>query len=167
MEPDTLVVYDPGLLRLTRFLTTGALVSTQNFEGQDGFPEIYLGRFSTGEYGFSWIRLGPRDGSQVNADVMRIARFGESGRMNALLGTETGMIRASTSPVAFSPHLYVELIRDSIFLTKLLPPEIQVWDHDGNLARTITVPAPEVNSTEAWTQLEEVLLNDANEAGLY
>ena len=65
--------------------------------------------------------------------------------------------------MAFSPDLYAELIRDSIFLTNGLPPEIQVWDQEGNLARTITVPAPEVNSSEAWTQLEEVLLTRGNQ----
>ena len=70
------------------------------------------------------------------------------------------------SPLAFSPYFYGEVIGNSVFLTNGLRPEIQVWDHQGALVRTIHVPFPEVNPSEAWTQLEEALLARGNELEL-
>lgn len=156
--PDTIVAHDSQLLRLSRFLTSGSLIATVPLRAEDGLPEIYLGAYSNGELGFAWIRQGPRSGEDVTPDEMRIARFDESGHMNAMLGTETGMLRTGSSPLAFSPHLYTELIHDSVYITNGLRPEIQVWDHEGNLARTITIPIQPLDPTVAWTELETELL---------
>jgi hypothetical protein len=77
--------------------------------------------------------------------------------MSALLGTETGMLRTGSSPLAFSPHLHTELIHDSIYITNGLRPEIQVWDREGNLAHAIAVPIPPFDPAVAWTELETEL----------
>lgn len=155
--PDTLLIHDGRLLRVTRFLASGPLIGTLDLQAEDGFPEVYLGRFSNGEYGFGWIRQGPRDPSSVTPDVVRLARFDTSGRMRVLLGSMAGMLRTTASPTAFSPHPFARIIRDSVFLTNGLPPEIRVWDQDGELSRTFPVPAPALSAPEAWAELEEVL----------
>src|SRR5680860_518306 len=42
VPPDTLVVHDPILLRLTRYLTSGTLLSTLQLQAEGGRPEVYL-----------------------------------------------------------------------------------------------------------------------------
>jgi hypothetical protein len=155
--PDTLVVHDRSLSRLSRFLTTGTLASVHRFQAVDGHPEIYLGEFSNGDFGFAWISLGGRQNYQMRTDLMRMARFSKTGQLTHHLGSHPGMVRSGSSPLAFSPHLQVGMIGDSLYLTDGLVPEIQVWDGQGSLVRTIQVPVPEVDPSEAWPQLEEVL----------
>ncbi len=162
VPPDTIVTHDSRLFRLTRFLTSGSLVSTLRLQADDGMPEIYLGEYSTGELGFAWIKRGSGSGEDYTRDLMQFAKFSETGRLSALLGTEVGILRAETSPLAFSPHLYAEMIGDSLFLTNGLLPEIQVWDHQGGLVRTIHVPVPEADHADAWEQLEELLAARGN-----
>lgn len=151
--PDTILVHDSRLYRLTTFLTSGELVSTLSLQAGDGFPEVYLGGFSTGERAFAWIKQALVDFTRVSPDVMQLGKFGTDGRLTSLLGTETGMVRL-TSPIPFSPQLHAEMIGDSIFLTNGLLPEIKVWDPQGELARTILLPFPVFDPAEAWAELE-------------
>ncbi len=156
VPPDTIVVHDSRLYRLAKFLPSGSLVSTLQLQAEGGFPEVFLGEYSTGDLGYVWIIQGNRGDARITPDVMQFGRFGENGRLSSLLGTEQGM-RRERSPLAFSPHLYAELIGDSVFLTNGQLPEIKVWDPQGVLVRTIHVPVPQVDPTEAWTELEEVV----------
>jgi len=156
LPPDTLVVYDSRLYRLTRFLASGSLVSTLQIQAEDGFPELYLGRYSSGQMALSWIKQGPRDANAVSPDVMQFGRFGENGRLVSLTGTETGMVRFG-SPVPFSPHLHAVLVGDSLFVTNGLLPEIQVRDADGRIVRTVQVPVDPVDEPAAWNILETEL----------
>jgi hypothetical protein len=159
--PDTIVVHDSDLYRLAKFLPSGSLVSTLQLQAEDGFPEVFLGTYSTGELGYVWIIQGNRGDARITPDLMQFGKFGEDGRLSNLLGTEEGM-RRERSPLAFSPHLYAELIADSVFLTNGQLPEIKVWDPQGVQVRTIHVPVPQVDPTEAWTELEEVVRAHGN-----
>ena len=163
ISPDTIVAHDRRLTRLTKFLTSGSLVSVHPLQAVDGYPEIYLGQYSNGELGFGWIRLGAEENYQMRTDLMRLARFSKNGQLTQHLGSHTGMIRSGASPLAFSPHLHAEMIGDSIFLTDGLLPEIQVWDDQGALARTIPVPVPDVDPAAAWAALEEYIQTEGNE----
>jgi hypothetical protein len=163
--PDTIVVHDSRLYRLAKFLPSGSLVSTLQLQAEDGFPEVFMGEFSSGELGYAWILQGNRGDGRITPDQMQIGRFGEDGRLSSLLGTEEGMRRAG-SPLAFSPHLHTGLIGDSVFLTNGRLPEIEVWDRDGALVRTIHVPVPEVDPEDAWRALEEVVRARGNDLAL-
>lgn len=165
VPPDTLVIHDPRLLRLTTYSASGTLLSTLPLRAEGGRPEVYLGKFSTGELGFSWIRAAQRDMGQVSPDMMDFGRFDPSGHLTGILGSETGM-RRKGSPVAFSPHLYADLIGDSIVLTNGILPEVQVWDADGTSVRSIPIPVPEVDESSAWQELEEELLIRNNQMEL-
>lgn len=166
--PDTLVVYDSGLFRVSRFLLSGSFLSSVEIQAQDGYPELYLGRFSDGDFCLGWLRQKPLPDEAISTDEMRFARFGGDGRMSDSIGTTTGMRRMvdrdnpGLTPLAFSPHLYAALVGDSILLTNGVRPEIEVWDAHGNVARTIPVPAPEVDPSEAWAALEQELQAHGN-----
>jgi hypothetical protein len=164
-DPDTLVVYDSGLHRVTKFLTSGALASTLNLRAEDGSP-VLLGEFSTGELAVTWIKAASRNYYEMTPDVMQLARFSPEGRLGALLGTETGIVRGGASASAFTPVLHAGVIGDSIFLTNGLLPEIQVWNIGGDLVETLQVPFPAVDPSSAWRTLEEVLLARGNSTEL-
>jgi hypothetical protein len=163
VPPDTILVHDSRLYRLTKFLTTGELLSVHRLQAVDGFPEIYLGAFSTGDLGFGWIRQGEEYDYRLRTDVMQLARFNETGQLIHRLGSHDGMIRAGSSPLAFSPHLHAEMIGDSVFLTDGLLPEVEVWDDQGNLVRTIDVPISPPNPEEAWAALEDHIRTEGND----
>jgi len=154
VPPDTLEIYDSNLYRLTRYLTSGPLLSTLPLQAEDGMPELYLGRFSTGELAFAWIIQGDRDWSQLTADPMQLGRFDAGGRMVASMGTAEGILRSASGVYALSPYLYAELIGDSLFLTDGAKPGIQVRDRQGMVVDTLTVPVPVLDLPEAWADLE-------------
>ena len=163
VPPDTLEVYDSRLYRMSRFLLTGRLLSTIQLQAEDGRPEVYLGTFSTGEVGFAWIKMGPRNWSRLSPDTMQLARFDESGRMTTSLGTETGIVRSSSGVYAFSPHLYAALIGDSVFLTNGVDPEIEVRDYEGDPVRVIPVPIPATEFATALDALKEEIQARGNQ----
>jgi len=53
VPPDTLVVHDSRLFRLTRYLTSGALLSTLSLKAERGRPEVFLGELPEGEMVYS------------------------------------------------------------------------------------------------------------------
>lgn len=153
--PDTIVAFDRGLFRVSTFLASGRLISNVQITPQDGPPELFLGKYSTGEFAFSWISRELSEFRPGMTDVMRIARVGVDGHVIARLGTMTGLIRGETSPLAFSPHFESGMIGDSLVLTNGARPELAVWDPEGVLVRTIAVPAPEVDPAAAWEALDD------------
>ena len=48
--PDTLVAYDSGSTRLSRFSTRGEFLSSVTFRGEEGAPGVYLGTVDTGDH---------------------------------------------------------------------------------------------------------------------
>ena len=183
IPPDTILAYDRSLFRVSIFLASGRLISSVQVIAEDGPPELFLGEYSTGEFAFSWISHVLSEFHQGTADVMRITRVGADGHVVARLGTMTGLIRNEASPMAFSPHFeagMIGLIRneaspmafsphfeagmigDSLVLTNGAHPELEVWDPEGVLVRTIAVPAPEVDPAAAWAALDEEVATRGN-----
>lgn len=155
ISPDTILAYDRGLFRVTTYLASGRPISSVQIVPEDGSPELFLGRYSTGEFAFSWISQVVSEAHKGRADLMRITRVGANGHVVARLGTMTGLIRNESSPMAFSPHFEAGMIGDSLVLTNGLLPELEVWDPEGVLVRTIAVPAPEIDPAAAWEALSE------------
>lgn len=153
-DPDTLEVYDAMAFRLTRFQRSGELLpETVTFRGDDGRPEIYLGRFTSGEHAAAWIRQGPRDPQSISPDAMRLARFGPDGERRAFLGTATGMRRLG-SPTPFSPHFIGVVIGDSVYHTDGLMGEIRVTSAAGDSAGTLRPALEPWDVDAAWSALE-------------
>jgi hypothetical protein len=55
------------------------------------------------------------------------------------------------------------MIGDSLFLTDGLLPEIQVWNDQGEMVRTIEVPVPPLDPSAAWVALENYIQTEGNE----
>ena len=154
LPPDTLVVYDAAAFRITRFRTNGALLSTVNVIPESGFPEIYLGQFDDGDFGFAWIVQADRDDAPVTPDVMAFGRFDPDGALVSTFGTTTGMLRYEGGTLPFSPYLHAFVLRDSVYFTDGVH-EITVLGQDGS--RSISIPVPAVRYDEARRQLENEL----------
>jgi hypothetical protein len=144
---DTIVAYDARGYRLTRFDTTGAVLSTVTLRADDGWPEIYLGELSDGDHLAAWIVQGPRSYDEVTPDVMRIARFGAGGDLRSPLLTTVGMRRLG-SPLPFSPHFLAVLLGDTVFHTDGLGV-IRAMGADGTPVRELAAPFPGWDPREA------------------
>jgi hypothetical protein len=155
--PDTVLVYDGDLFRVTRFLTDGTLIGTLPIRSEDGRPELYLGTYSNGDAAIAWIVPGPRDPVNAIPDRMRLGRFDGDGSLVSVLGTVDGMRRLGPGPVPFSPFLYAWLVRDSVFHTDGREPVLTVLDEHGVHARSIAVPIPAPDLDAAWSALRAEL----------
>jgi hypothetical protein len=158
---DTIAAYDPDERRLTRFLLSGELLSTQRFESGDARPELYIGRYSTGDHVLGWIRRPPTppDHTVVTPDIMEVGRFGADGRFEEVLGSWPGMRRLG-SPVPFSGHFLPVLIGDTLFLTDGMNGAIHAIEPE-TTARTFHVDAPVLSSAAALARLEGAILDTA------
>jgi hypothetical protein len=153
LHPDTILVYDGSLFRVTRFLTDGTLIGTLPVRPEDGSPEAYLGTYSNGDAAIAWIVPGLRDPVQAIPDVMKLGRFDGDGALVTVLVTTEGMRRLGPGPVPFSPFLYAWLVRDSVFYTDGREPSLTVLDEEGLHARTITIPLAAPDLDAAWSTL--------------
>jgi hypothetical protein len=156
VAPDTVLAYDAAEGRLTTFLASGELLSTQPFRGDDGFPEAYIGAFDDGGHAVAWIARAPRDPSQVTPDPMQIGRFGPDGGLRSILGSAPGM-RRLRSPLPFSPHFLAAMSGDSVFFTDGSDGRITVAGPDGGPGRTFRVEAERPEAEDAWRSLEELI----------
>lgn len=152
--PDTIIAYDSETFRLTKFLTTGQLVSTLRFQASDGNPELYLGSYSDGSssHALAWIKQVPRDPSVVTPDVMQLGRFGADGDLTSLLGTAFGMRRLN-SPLPFSAHFLALMLGDTVFHTDGLNGFVEAIGPTGERVRTFHVPIEEWGIEEARRRL--------------
>lgn len=117
VAPDTIVVFDPGLVRITRLLLTGRVLKTVEFRTPDGLlPQMYVGSFSDGSYALAWVSAEPRDWSKTSADAMVIGRFGRDGKFEGVIGKGWGM-RRQHAPLPFSPSFNAVLIGDEVYTT--------------------------------------------------
>ena len=153
ISPDTILVYDSDLFRVTRFRPDGALIETRPIVAEGGRPEVYVGTFSNGDAALAWIVPTERDPSLAISDVMRMGRFGSDGGLVEVLGDAYGMRRMGRGPLPFSPFLHAFLVRDSVFHTDGVDPGLSVMDDGGAVARRVILPLPPLNIAEAWAVL--------------
>lgn len=153
MTPDTLRIYDSRALRLTTFLMDGTLLSTVTLRAEDGWPELYLGRFSDGSHAAAWIVQGPRGDGPVSPDRMRLARFETDGDPRDSLGSLDGMWRESRSPLPFSPHFAGTLVGDTVFFGNGADGVIYAVRPNGETLRSFRAPLPANNVAQAWSDL--------------
>ena len=154
--PDTIAAYDSGALRLTKFLATGELVSTQRFHASGGYPEVYIVTYSDGSHALAWIKQVPRDRSVVTPDVMELGRFGGDGRLSAVLARAAGMRRLG-SPLPFSAHFLAAMLGDTVFHTDGLGGTVEALGPTGEPVRTLHLPIDGWEFEEARRRLEPEL----------
>jgi hypothetical protein len=154
--PDTILAYDAGSYRLTKFLMDGGLANTVTFHAPDGMPEIYLGTFGDGLYALAWISQGPRDWSRISADVMRVGRFRADGTMVGAVATDLGM-RRLRSPLPFSPSFSAVMLGDTIFHTDGLAGRVEATGETGDSIRTFHVTGKVWTLQAAIRRLETAL----------
>lgn len=153
--PDTLVAYDIGGPRVTRFRTTGELVSTRALRGADGFG-LYLGSLSGGDVVTAWIFSGGIDPTTLSPDPMRIGRFGSDGELEERLATSPGL-RRTDNVVPFSPRFLGVTIGDTVFYSDGLDGSVRAVDARGRTVRTFRVPLEAPDPGVAWSRLEAEL----------
>lgn len=154
--PDTLIAYDGRALRLTKFLTTGEVVSTHGLRAPEGYPEVYIGSYADGAHVLAWIEQRPRDRSVVTPDVMHLGRFGPEGRLAARLDTARGMRRRG-SPLPFSPHFLAAMLGDTVFHTDGLGGMVEAIGPTGEPVRRFVVPIDGWEPADARRRLESEL----------
>lgn len=163
--PDTILAYDAGSYRLTKFLMDGGLANTVTFHAPDGMPEIYLGTFGDGLYALAWISQGPRDLAGISADVMRVGRFRADGTMVGVVATDLGMRRLGSprrvAPVPFSPSFSAVMLGDTIFHTDGLAGRVEATGETGDSIRTFHVTG-KVWTLQGAVQRLETVLDSAN-----
>lgn len=167
-EPDTLVVYDWGRLRLTSFTTAGErLPWALTLRADDGRVEIYLGRLTDGSHVGAWIRQTPRPEDEVSPDRMRIARFGPDGAFQGVLAEDVGMRRMMmgrmSSPTPFSPHFLGAVVADAVYHTDGLEPALRVTTAEGDSAPARRLPLEPMATETAWSSLEAAVDSAAAE----
>lgn len=162
-SPDTIVVYDSGNRRLSRFLLSGEFLTGTTFRADDGRPEVYLGPIGPNTHAIYWISILSRGSSVLSSDSVRLGRF-DQGRLQAVLGTFPGMRRVSLegppamhTPIAFSPHFVAAMVGDTIFHSNGLGSLIQATGPDGQVVRSIRLPLDSWESEEAYARLEPLL----------
>lgn len=150
--PDTIEAYDSDLYRLTRFLVTGALVSTLQMEPETGFPEMYMGTFRNGQHAVAWIdQVAVREGV-ITPDEMVLGRFDADGRAVDAFARMPGM-RRLRSPLPFSPHLVTAKIGDTVYYTDGLGGTLRAADPVAGLAWEVPVPTPARDPEAAFAEL--------------
>ena len=151
----TMEVYDSRLYRLTRLAPDGSLLDTQDFLGEGGNPEIFLGQADTGDFVLGWIEFGTRNPEVVTPDLMKIGRFGVDGRLHEVLVTTAGFRRFGGSPVPFTPSLHAFLTGDSVYFTDGLAGELTGINVQGDSLPSVGIDFTSVAPSEAWRILEE------------
>jgi len=155
--PDTLVVYDAGLYRITRMLTTGALIGTTSIRDAGAGPELYVGTYANGDAALAWIGEAGGTPDEPRPDRWRIGRYEADGALLAEVGAAVGMRRMDRGPVPFSPFLHAFLVRDSVVHTDGQDATLHVLGADGTRVREITVDMPRAEPRRAWATLRAEL----------
>jgi len=151
--PDTLVVFDADVGRLTTLVDHGTRVGgTVTFRADDGRNEIYLGRFPDGSHALARIDLTAdrSDPGQATADQMRIARFAPDGAHLAALAEDTGLRRLGRGPVPFSPYFAGVVVGGTAFHGDGLLPRLSRTDASGRPSEPLRIDLPVPGSEAAW-----------------
>jgi len=160
--PDTIGVFDPTNMRLTIYRADGSLEGSPSLlpPAQELPPganlQWFLGVFGDGSVGVGWLAFGGAPTSrEIEPDRFILGRFGRDGRFLGMMGEETFFQRYARAPVAFSPIPYTAVFGDSLYFADGERPEIAVRDRDGNVRRTINMPAIPQDVDAALAALEE------------
>jgi hypothetical protein len=151
---DTLIAYDWHLRRLTRFLPTGALLSTQNVQpaAADG-PVDLVGRLANGR----WLVTTPHapdwmHGPGVYRDTLRVGTVAPSSTGPVRwIGTFPGMTffaympsqdksRWAVGPLPVAPTTLVGALGDTIVVGDTGVPGLQYFLSDGSAVRRLPIP---------------------------
>lgn len=162
-------VFDSRTMRFTTYRADGSLESSQNLvpPAQQLPPganlDVFVGAFSDGSVGVGWLAFGGNSASRdIQPDRFILGRFAVDGRFLGMMGEEAFFHRHAGSPVAFTPIPYTAVFGDSLYFTEGQRPEISVRDRDGNVGRTITVPAAPKDVDAALAALEEEIRDTDN-----
>lgn len=150
--PDTVIVFDSDLYRLSRFLVSGELLSTVTFRVDGWAPDIYLGQLEGGTDAFASMKRVFINPNVTVSDSFRIGRF-EAGRLHVVLGVVPGMRRRG-SPLPFSPHFVAGMVGDTIFYSDGLGSLILAMGPDGRIVRSIRLPLEAWSPEEAYARLQ-------------
>lgn len=172
LPPDTVMVWDPHVVRLTVYLADGSLVSTVDVPadppgGPGGVLDILAGTFSDGDLALGWT-VGQRiSAREVVADRIVFGRFARDGHLRYLLGEGEGLHRYRGSPVPFSPFPHATVREDSVYFMNGVGGRIAVFDPEGRgVARTLEVPVARVGADEAWPAMREALREEGEDRTL-
>lgn len=170
VAPDTIRAFDGPNMQLTTFLADGSLVESRRLSvssdalaeipdlGQSPLttPDFFLGAFDDGSVAVGWTRAGPRSSDSTAPDRLAFARFGSDGTLITDLGNGMGMRRFNGSPIPFSPFPHAVVYQDSLYFTDGVD-QIEVRDSGGSVHRTIPIPNPSSDATEAWSRLDDAI----------
>lgn len=155
--PDTLLAYDAGTFRISRYLLDGTWVGARTLRSDAGNPELYLGTYADGGAAVASLAPSPRGGTAILPDRMVVARYGPDGAHVGELGVLEGIRRAGgRAVVPFSPFLHAFVLRDSVYFTDGMEAALHVLG-EGTPARTLTVPIPTPDADAAWAALRPAL----------
>lgn len=163
VPPDTIRTWDYRNARITTYKPDGTLVATQRIypnpsEAPNGLLDLAAGPLNGGDVSLAWtVGNSAPSVRSFRADQTVFGRFGPEGHLKRILGTVTGIVRSQGSPVVFSPFIYADTYRDSVFVTNGMNPEIIVLSPEGGVARTITLPASSLDGSVAWRALNDTL----------
>lgn len=155
--PDTLLAYDSGSFRITRYLLDGTRVGERPLGAGAGNAEVYVGTYTDGGAAVASIAPSPRGGTDIVADRMVVVRYGPDGGAATELGILDGIRRhGGRAVVPFSPFLHATLLHDSVYYTDGMEPTVNVLGASGP-ARTLTLPIPAPDADAAWAVLRSAL----------
>ena len=151
---DTLIAFDSNLLRLTRYLATGALVGTQPLQtaADDGRVHV-TGRLLSGR----WVVVTPHapdwtHGPGLYRDTLRVGTVAVSstgpvrwvgnfpGATFFAYMPSQDKARWSVGWAFFAPTSLVGILGDTLVVGDTATPELQYLLADGRLVRQMTIP---------------------------
>jgi len=171
VEPDTVRVYDPRLVRFVTFLLDGAHVATTPIEPAEGRPDQVAGALTDGSVVLGWARFGSGEGGEaadrIVADRMTYARWGPDGAFLGTVAETSGMWRYAPEEVPgpvplpgihpFSPFPHPVVRGGELLYTDGLGGEVTVFSSEGEIVDTIVVPVDTPSVDEARRALARVL----------
>jgi len=166
VEPDTVRVYDPRLVRFVTFLLDGTHVGTTPIEPAEGRPDQVAGALPDGSVVLGWASFGSGDG-RIVADRMTYARWAVDGAFLGTIAETSGMSRYAPEEVPgpvplpgihpFSPFPHPVVRGGELLYTDGLGGEVTVFSSEGEIVDTIVVPVDTPSVDEARRALARVL----------
>ncbi|MCG8467283.1 MAG: 6-bladed beta-propeller [Gemmatimonadetes bacterium] len=159
VPPDTLVVWDHRLRRITRFRADGALLSTTPFTVQGSDAETLVGRLGDGGYvtmGFLPGGVFDPANRSISPDSMALDLYAPDGAYAHEIARASGMIR-DLHPLPLTPFLHARIVGDRILYTDGMAPEIVVVDGQGAPAESFALNIPEIDPREGRARFDEAL----------
>ena len=167
---DTIAVWDPRSVRITRFLPDGTVTRTDRLvfaapdnEGKPRAPDPWFGTLSDGRLVLARMTFGPRGADGLQADRMMFDLWDGHGRFQRELGEQPGMVRLRTraggGPHAFSPWPWAVVVRDTFVYTSGVNGELHFYSANarGRPDRTLRVAGSAIPLASAWRTLDGLI----------